>query len=334
MLRSPFPGHRRYSITHRAVQRLRELVPGVAEEDDEALRDRLDAAITSAEDGGKAVRTLDVMLAEPQILIPLESFGDILYAIIKEDTVVTVLPRGHGEEILQRGQALEQRVAAGDPPVRTSERDEAWELSRRRWRRDVPSPVVERVRSPGSDRPDDDPDPSRPQELLLPGFSARTGSSGPPEPRSPEARLEARLEAHRLDPRLDPHRLDPNRLDPNRLDPPEDSDEADRNGTRLRSRLGGNRLIAPSAADRPANTSALATAAPQARKPTGPVAEAIARGLALGRRRAAAQALGETLRRSPADAPLLPLWNLLAEKNLPEALTIGDLVAAVRSLPG
>ncbi len=324
MLRSPFPGHRRYSITHRAVQRLRELVPSVAEEDDEALRDRLDAAITSAEDGGKAVRTLDVMLAEPQILIPLESFGDILYAIIKEDTVVTVLPRGHGEEILQRGQALEQRVAAGDPPVRTSERDEAWELSRRRWRRDVPTPVVERVRSPGSDRPDDDPDPgSRPQELLLPGFSARVGSSGPPEPRSPEARLEARIEA-RLDPRLD-------RLDP-RLDPPEDSDEADRNGTRLRSRLGGNRLIAPSGADRPANASSVA--APQARKPTGPVAEAIARGLALGRRRAAAQALGETLRRSPADAPLLPLWNLLAEKNLPEALTIGDLVAAVRSLPG
>ena len=137
MLRSPFPGHRRYSITHRAVQRLRELVPTVAEEDDEALRDRLDAALISAEDGGKAVRTLDVMLAEPQILIPLESFGDTLYAIIKEDTVVTVLPRGHGEEILQRGQALEQRVAAGDPPPRPGERDEAWEQSRRRWRRDV-----------------------------------------------------------------------------------------------------------------------------------------------------------------------------------------------------
>ena len=38
------------------------------------------------------------------------------------------------------------------------------------------------------------------------------------------------------------------------------------------------------------------------------------------------------LRRTPADAPLLPLWNLLAEKNLPEALTVGDLVAAVRGL--
>jgi hypothetical protein len=67
------------------------------------------------------VRTLDVMLAEPQILIPLESFGDTLYAIIKEDTVVTVLPRGHGEEILQRGQALEQRVAAGEPPSSLAE---------------------------------------------------------------------------------------------------------------------------------------------------------------------------------------------------------------------
>ncbi len=293
MLRSPFPGHRRYSITHRAVQRLRELVPTVAEEDDEALRDRLDAAITSAEDGGKAVRTLDVMLAEPQILIPLESFGDILYAIIKEDTVVTVLPRGHGEEILQRGQALEQRVAAGDPPPRTSERDDAWEQSRRRWRRDVPSPVVERVRGPGSERPDDDSETSsRPQELFLPGLAGRSFESRGPEP--------------------------------------EDSDDSDRS-TRPRARLGGNRLIAPSGADRPA--AAAAAAAANSRKPSGPVAEAIARGLALGRRRAAAQALGETLRHSPPDAPLLPLWNLLAEKNVPEALTIGDLVAAVRGLP-
>ena len=304
MLRSPFPGHRRYSITHRAVQRLRELVPTVAEEDDEALRDRLDAAITSAEDTGKAVRTLDVMLGEPQILIPLESFGDILYAIIKEDTVVTVLPRGHGEEILQRGQALEQRVAAGEPPARNNERDEAWELGRRRWRREVPTPVVERVRSPGSDRPEDDADApitARPQDLLLPGFGR------------PDARPE-----------------------------PDDSD--DRGSARLRSRLGGNRLIAPSSLagspSGPAGTSS-PTGSPTnipsptstaGKKPSGPVAEAIARGLALGRRRAAAQALGETLRRTPADAPLLPLWNLLAEKNLPEALTVGDLVAAVRGL--
>jgi pimeloyl-ACP methyl ester carboxylesterase len=36
----------------------------------------------------------------------------VLYAIIKEDTVVTVLPEGHGQEILQRGQAMEQRMAA------------------------------------------------------------------------------------------------------------------------------------------------------------------------------------------------------------------------------
>jgi len=312
MLRSPFPGHRRYSITHRAVQRLRELVPTVAEEDDEALRDRLDAAITSAEDGGKSVRTLDVMLGEPQILIPLESFGDILYAIIKEDTVVTVLPRGHGEEILQRGQALEQRVAAGDPPVRNNEREEAWELGRRRWRREVPTPVVERVRSPGGDRPDDDADapaPARP--LDLPGL-------GRPEP--------------------------------TRADP----DDDDRSSVRPRSRLGGNRLIAPSGlgtglgpglgpgpatgpatgpvgANTPGATNWSRPAAePAGKKPSGPVAEAIARGLARGRRRAAAQALGETLRLSPADAPLLPLWNVLAEKNLPEALTVGDLVAAVR----
>ena len=272
MLRSPFPGHRRYSITHRAVQRLRELVPTVAEEDDEALRDRLDAAITTAEDAGKAVKTLDVMLAEPQILIPLESFGDTLYAIIKEDTVVTVLPRGHGEEILQRGQALEQRVAAGEPPLRPGERDEAWELSRRRWRRDLPTPVVERVRSPGSERSEEPAEEAPTPQLAL----------AIPTP----------------DPVEDP--------------PP-----------RPRSRVGGNRLIAPAAGDRAA-----------VKKPAGPVAEALARGLALARRRAAAQALSETLRQQPADAPLLPLWNLLAEKNLPEALTIGDLVAAVRNLSG
>jgi len=275
MLRSPFPGHRRYSITHRAVQRLRELVPTLAEEDDETLRDRLDAALISAEDGGKAVKTLDVMLAEPQILIPLESFGDTLYAIIKEDTVVTVLPRGHGEEILQRGQALEQRVAAGDPTPRPGERDDAWELSRRRWRRDVPTPVVERVRSPGSERG---------EELSVEEPAA-----------SPQIALVLAAEESAEEP------------------------------ARPRTRGGGHRLIAPAAGDR-----AVVAAA---RKPASPVAEALARGLALARRRAAAQALGETLRQQPADAPLLPLWNLLAEKNLPAALTIGDLLTAVRDLP-
>ena len=106
---------------------------------------------------------------------------------------------------------------------------------------------------------------------------------------------------------------------------PEPDDSDDRGSARLRSRLGGNRLIAPPVADR---------AAVVARKPAGPVAEALARGLALARRRAAARALGETLRQQPADAPLLPLWNLLTEKNLPAALTIGDLLTAVRDLPG
>jgi hypothetical protein len=138
-MRPPFAGHRRYSITHRAVQRLRELVPGRDEEDDESLRDTLDHALATAEDGGQAVRTLDAMLGEPQTLIPVDAFGEVLYAIIKEDTVVTVLPRGHGEEILQRGQAMEQRVAAGRAIVRPTE-DERWD--RRRWRKDATQPVV------------------------------------------------------------------------------------------------------------------------------------------------------------------------------------------------
>jgi len=279
------------------VQRLRELVPTVAEEDDEALRDRLDTAITTAEDSGKAVRTLDVMLAEPQILIPLESFGETLYAIIKEDTVVTVLPRGHGEEILQRGQALEQRVAAGDPPPRPGERDEAWDLGRRRWRRDLSTPVVERVRSPGAAGGDDLDDPRPPDFALTSPGSPNIAAVAPASAGSAGSLLA------------------------------ENSDEVPTTTlgvgvtARLRSRVGGNRLIAPAAGDRAVT-----------KKPVGPVAEALARGLALARRRAAAQALRETLRQQPADAPLLPLWNLLAEKNLPEALTIGDLVAAVRGL--
>lgn len=152
MVRSLFPGHRRYSITHRAVQRLRELVPTLGEDDDEALRDRLDVAITTAEDDNRAIRTLDVMLGEPQVLVPLENFGDTLYAIIKEETVVTVLPKGHGEEILQRGQALEQKVAAGEiVPQQTGDDGDRWEV-RRRWRRDVVPPIVERFSrgAPGS----------------------------------------------------------------------------------------------------------------------------------------------------------------------------------------
>jgi len=296
MLRSPFPGHRRYSITHRAVQRLRELVPAVGEEDDEALRDRLDAAITTAEDAGKAVRTLDVMLAEPQILIPLESFGDTLYAIIKEDTVVTVLPRGHGEEILQRGQALEQRVAAGEPPVRTAERDDAWELSRRRWRRDAPSPVVERVRGPGLASSDealaDEP------VFAAPATSASTAPSF--IPRTPAPAL-----AEIVDDPGDGAAGGPARL----------------RARRILAGAGGGSVIANGTS-------------PERKKLSGPVAEALARGLALARRRAAALALHEALRHQSPETPLQPLWDLLAEKNLPESLTIGDLVAAVRGLPG
>ncbi|TPV92982.1 MAG: hypothetical protein B7733_22725 [Myxococcales bacterium FL481] len=160
MLRGSFPGHRRYSITHRAVQRLRELVPTMEDLDDEALRDRLDETLGTAEDAQKAVRTLDAMLGEPQVLIPVDTFGELLYAIIKEDTVVTVLPQAHGQEILQRGQALEEKVANGDrvPAAtygsdsarereRATDRDrddggDRWDPPRRRWRRDPTRPVV------------------------------------------------------------------------------------------------------------------------------------------------------------------------------------------------
>ncbi len=282
------------------MQRLRELVPAVGEEDDEALRDRLDAAITTAEDAGKAVRTLDVMLAEPQILIPLESFGDTLYAIIKEDTVVTVLPRGHGEEILQRGQALEQRVAAGEPPVRTAERDDAWELSRRRWRRDAPTPVVERVRGPGLAGSPDDGSADEPLFSTHSAGSSLTPTSAPAfaAPRTPAP-------AEIVEDTGDTAAGGPARL----------------RARRLLAGAGGSSVIANGTT-------------PERKKLSGPVAEALARGLALARRRAAAQALHEALRHQSPETPLQPLWDLLAEKNLPESLTLGDLVAAVRGLPG
>ncbi|MCH9682364.1 MAG: hypothetical protein K0V04_13080 [Deltaproteobacteria bacterium] len=186
MMRPPFPGHRRYSITHRAVQRLRELVPSRDDEDDETLRDRLDEALAAAEDGGKAIRTLDAMLGEPQTLVPVDTFGDVLYAIIKEDTVVTVLPEGHGQEILLRGQAMEQRVAAGQAPPRRGgggggnnsgggsgggaahEPDEQrWEGGpRRRWRKEPHQPVViQRARNgpPRNGQPAPREDAARPE---------------------------------------------------------------------------------------------------------------------------------------------------------------------------
>ncbi|MCA9686545.1 MAG: hypothetical protein KC457_30535, partial [Myxococcales bacterium] len=101
--------------------------------DDEGLRDRLDEALGKAEEDGKAVRTLDAMLNEPQVLIPVDEFGEVLFAIIKEDTVVTVLPKGHGEEILQRGQALQQKVASGELPVADRSGAGAGEPPAERW---------------------------------------------------------------------------------------------------------------------------------------------------------------------------------------------------------
>jgi hypothetical protein len=140
MLRGSF-GHRRFSITHRAVQRLRELVPTMEDLDDEALRDQLDRSLAAADADGKALRTIDAMLGEPQILVPLSEFGETLYAIVKEDTVVTVLPQGHGEEILQRGRALQERNTAPAPaapdarPAAPAEEPRR-EVRRTPWRRD------------------------------------------------------------------------------------------------------------------------------------------------------------------------------------------------------
>lgn len=272
MLRPPFPGHRRYSITHRAVQRLRELVPKRDDEDDETLRDRLDAALASAENDGKAIRTLDAMLGEPQTLIPIADFGDVLYAIIKEETVVTVLPQGHGEEILQRGQAMEQRVAAGHVTMRPGDRerpptteDERWDRARR-WRsREIPTaPVVIEKTS-----------------LPRPGNGAST------MPTSDDAPLPA---AAPTVPRPDAPRL---------------ADLA---------------------------VSAKVVPLPERPKLEGPVGEALRDALDRGKRRAAVAALREVLSTSHRDASLLPLWNELAKHEIPQTLTVGDLLEALRGL--
>lgn len=244
MLRAHFPGHRRYSITHRAVQRLRELVSTMDDLDDEALRDRLDEALATAEDGGRAVRTLDAMLGEPQVLIPVDAFGETMFAIIKEDTVVTVLPKGHGEEILQRGQALEQRVANGEVVAR-NERDngDRWDGPRRRWRREAPGPVViERGARPA-------------------GTAARPAGNGP-----------------------------------------------------VVGEIDGAAVVALDSR----------------RRPEEPVAAALYDALERGRRQAAKAALSSTLENVDRDESLLPLWNELARSGVPQTLTVGDLLDAIR----
>lgn len=273
MLRPPFPGHRRYSITHRAVQRLRELVPRRDDEDDEMLRDRLDAALSAAEADGKAVRTLDAMLGEPQTLIPVADFGDVLYAIIKEETVVTVLPQGHGEEILHRGQAMEQRVASGQvasrPPDRDRERDDAWDRGRR-WRsREVglPPVVIER--------------PARPTNGAVPLSETEVAAVAAPVSATVGASVGARAEAPRL---------------------------AD---------LAVSARVVPMP-DRP--------------RLEGPVGDALREALTRGRRKAAIAALREVLSSSARETSLLPLWNELARHDIPESLTIGDLLDATRGL--
>jgi hypothetical protein len=220
------------------VQRLRELVPTVQEQDDEALRDRLDRSLGEAEDADRAVRTLDAMLGEPQTLIPVEEFDETLYAIIKEDTVVTVLPKGHGEEIIQRGLALEQRVREGQ--VKVPDREERWEM-RRRWRREASTPPV---------------------------FERGSGGS-----RVGPAAVEA--------------------------------------GSAPRSTT--------------STTESIAVPKVVRLRPSDQVGAALFDALEAGERKAVVSALRETIAARGPEAKLLPLWNELAESQLPAKLTIGDL---------
>ncbi|MEE9386954.1 MAG: hypothetical protein V3V08_26345 [Nannocystaceae bacterium] len=267
MLRGSFPGHRRYSITHRAVQRLRELVPAMDELDDEALRDKLDDTLGEAEDASRAVKTLDAMLGEPQVLIPVDTFGELLYAIIKEDTVVTVLPQAHGQEILQRGQALQEKVSSGDAPPATYERErererddggDRWDPPRRRWRRDTTPPVVIQ-RAVGG----------RTTNGRVPGAAATAAAT-------PAATS-----------------------------------------------------VRPSAVRSPSPT---VVELASKRRPDKPVAKAMFDALERGKRRATMMAVREMVGSHQRDASLLPLWNDLATSRVPESLTVGDLIEAIRGI--
>lgn len=308
MMRPPFVGHRRYSITHRAVQRLRELVPGRDEEDDESLRDRLDEALGTAEDTGKATRTLDAMLGEPQTLIPVDTFGDVLYAIIKEDTVVTVLPQGHGQEILQRGQAMEQRVASGQAPERSepSERaerpaeKERWtDGPRRRWQKDSQPPVVVQRVSRGNGLT-----PSASASALPPGATPRPASSKAHASSSSAASLsiQPRAAAGALSVPASPATTAPPR-----------------------------KVITarpPGAVH--SNASDLLVKLPERPKLEDPLARSISDALDRGRRSAAVIALRDALEHEERTASLLPLWNALAAHGIPGTMTVGDLIDAVQ----
>lgn len=305
MMRPPFVGHRRYSITHRAVQRLRELVPGRDDEDDEALRDTLDVALGEAEDGGRAIRTLDAMLGEPQTLIPVDTFGDLLYAIIKEDTVVTVLPQGHGEEILHRGQVMEQRVASGQASVRPAEprEEERWEGHRRRWRKDGNAGVViERIGRVATNGYADE------------GLAGETG-----EDRLYDDPLDEGVRERDLQDQESPgvERLARDRPVHDRqgqlaLPVEDDNDEDDEENLAFAD-------VAPLPAEDLDPSSA-----------EDPLVSALRAALEVGRRRAAVSAIREMLAQHDPDEALLPLWNAMAEHRLPQTLTLGDLVSAVR----
>jgi hypothetical protein len=64
----------------------------------------------------------------------------------------------------------------------------------------------------------------------------------------------------------------------------------------------------------------------------GPIAQTIYDALELGRRRAAVLALREALVTGDREESLLPLWNALAEQGIPQSLTVGDLLEALRGL--
>jgi hypothetical protein len=262
--------------------------------DDEALRDRLDAALGKAEDGGRAVRTLDAMLGEPQVLIPVEEFGEVLYAIIKEDTVVTVLPRGHGEEILQRGQALQAKVATGEVQMPERERvDERWGEGRRpRWRREAPGPVViERPRL------------VRDEDVIPPALGSTSSGLG-------------------------------SSLGGSSLGSGLGSSLGSGLGSGLGSSPGSLSSSTPSLSASMSRAATLRDDdgwiehAPTPDRPSDPVGAALWDALERGSRRAAVAALHELLDRKERDEDLLPVWNEIASLGIPQGLKLGDLIDA------
>jgi hypothetical protein len=108
------PEDRGYGVTNTVILRLRELVVDVERATDDALRERLTAALRAVP-SSDAITVPDPQRAGQQTFVPFAEFGRRRYAVVKDgDVVVTVLPEEKAEWILQRDAATGSE--SGTPP--------------------------------------------------------------------------------------------------------------------------------------------------------------------------------------------------------------------------